>query len=331
MAHTRIWSITWETNISQKRLPPIEKLKAFLDYNASEAIFQVEKGSKKNKKHYQGIFILDGARTSKTGVLKLFAGQFKNTSGLSISPVFDKLALTKYVTKKETRISGPYYCGRQEQYDEEFAKMILSDWQKKIYNGMCSEDSDKLRGRHLISIHDTLGKSGKSQFVKWLRTGQKKLKMRKLPFASVQQLNSAICKITKNNEIDLVVIDLTRSQGKDQSFTDLFSALEDIINGYVVDVMYGGYNEALFKPPMVMLLTNYRFQEVYKYMSHDRWIPFVLDENKELLHISYTEELKYLYFDKFKSLTYKLEEEIKSTKEKKKTDEIFGTILSKKN
>lgn len=48
-----------------------------------EAVFQLEKGSKKGKIHIQGVFTLDSKRTSKQAVLLLFQEAFKNVSGLT--------------------------------------------------------------------------------------------------------------------------------------------------------------------------------------------------------------------------------------------------------
>ena len=45
---------TWEVNLSQRKLPSKEKLKAFLDRVADYAQFQEELGEKKGNLHYQG-------------------------------------------------------------------------------------------------------------------------------------------------------------------------------------------------------------------------------------------------------------------------------------
>ena len=207
-----------------------------------------------------------------------------------MKPVHSKVALAEYVTKEEGRIEGPFYVGRHEFYDSELADIQLSDWQKKVYEGLTAPEATKLRGRNIISIHDSVGKSGKSTFVKWLRVGQKKLVARKLPVSSVQQLNAAIASITRHQDVDLFMIDITRSLGKDQDFQDLFASLEDSINGYVVDTMYGKYNEAIFKPPMVIIFTNFRFGEISKLVSPDRWISFQIDPmDKQLSHIVHTQ------------------------------------------
>ena len=301
--YTKFWNFTWGTNILQKKLPSADKLINFFDKHADSAVFQFEKGEKKGKLHIQGVFTLDSKRTSKKNVLMLFAGTFKNVKGLTLSPTHSSIDSSNYCTKKEGRVSGPYYCGKSEKYDSEFAQMKLSDWQQKIFNGLLSKEADELRGRNVISIHDAKGKSGKSQFAKWLRVGQKELVVRKLPVASVQQLNSAVYLITKNLQVDVFIIDITRSLGKDQTFKDLFSALEDVINGYVTDVMFGKYHEALFKPPLIVVFTNYEFEELYKCMSDDRWIPFVLDVNKELMHLVH-EEGAFKYYTPFQKINY---------------------------
>lgn len=90
------------------------------------------------------------------------------------------------------------------------------------------------------------GNTGKSTFLKWLRVGQKEIIARKLPVRSVECLISAVAKVTVEIKIDLFMINLTRTQGKDQSFKDLFSAIEEVVDGYCVNVMYGKYVEAIF-------------------------------------------------------------------------------------
>ena len=48
--------------------------------------------------------------------------------------------------------------------------------------------------------------------------------------------------------------------------------MESIKNGYVVDVMYGRMNEAIFKLSIVVIFSNKPFLNVKKYLSHDRWV-----------------------------------------------------------
>ena len=60
-------------------------------------------------------------------------------------------------------------------------------------------------------------------------------------------------------------------QGEEQSYNDLFSAVEQIKNGHIIDVMYGKYNESIFQPSMGSIFTNNKIADFFKYLSADRW------------------------------------------------------------
>lgn len=281
-ANTKHWSFTWDTNVNQKKLPPDEQLKKFLNIHASEAIFQLEKGEKKQKEHFQGVFTLCGPRKSKISVLKLFQTRFKNCCGLTLSPVYDRKAINQYVTKEEGRVRGPYFIGREEMFNSDFSKSNLRDWQKTLFEILIGRMKDFLKDRKVLLVQDACGNTGKSWFVKWLRTGQKDLVIRKLPFTNVDRLISCVHIYHKKVDVDAYTVDLTRSTGKEQSFNDLFAALEDIKCGYVIDAMYGKANEAIFNPPMIIIFTNYNVETLWKYLSFDRWVLFQISPDKKL-------------------------------------------------
>ena len=123
--NTKYWSLTWETNIRQKKLPNEEALLSFFNRIADECIFQYEKGSHKKKEHIQVTFTLNGSRQSKSGVLKAFELTFKNVGGLTLTPVYDKVAIRSYVTKVEGQTKGPFYGGKKDMYSQEFATTKL--------------------------------------------------------------------------------------------------------------------------------------------------------------------------------------------------------------
>ena len=283
--NTRYWSFTWETNVKQKKLPTIEKLERFLNSFATEAIFQLERGGKKGKEHYQGVFTLNGPRAGKITVLQSFAEAFggqQKIAGLTLSKVFSPEAIRDYVTKEEGRVSGPYYVGTQEKYNPEMATMKLFPWQEDLYSIVTSELQEELRDRKVILVENTEGGAGKSRFVKWMRTGQKKLVSRKLPVSSVDRLTAAIFRTSKD-DVDVYTIDLPRTISKDLSLTDVFHTLEEVKNGHLIDTMYGKYNEAIFDAPVVIIFTNMKIQDLYSYMSPDRWVCFTIDYQKELV------------------------------------------------
>ena len=129
--------------------------------------------------------------------MKLFEDYFKNVSGLTLQKAHDKDAVFKYVTKSETRVEGPFYCGKKENYSEEYVSMILRKWQKELFEFIVTNKTNRvIRERKIIWIEDNLGCTGKSKFQKWLRLGQRDIIARKLPVSSVERLISAVTKLT---------------------------------------------------------------------------------------------------------------------------------------
>ena len=79
------------------------------------------------------------------------------------------------------------------------------------------------------------------RFQKWLRLGQRDIIARKLPVSSVERLISAVTKLTREQEVDLLMINLTKTKGENQSLED---------------TMYGKYIEAIFESPLILVFTN---------------------------------------------------------------------------
>jgi hypothetical protein len=132
------------------------------------------------------------------------------------------------------------------------------------------------RDRYIIWVCDEKGGSGKSEFIKWLRTGQKTLEVRKVPIDSVDRLTSAVVTVTKAQKIDLFLFDDTRTKGKDTSYDDMFEAIENIKNGHVVSCMYGKYMESIFRRPMIIFFTNKPLLQYQTSLSIDRWFPTII-------------------------------------------------------
>lgn len=302
--NTKYWSFTWDTNIKQKKIPEELELKEFLNRICSEACFQYEVGSEKGKLHIQGALTLEGPRMSKAALLKLFEGRFKNVAGLTLTAIYDKVATQAYVTKTEGRVKGPFYAGKNEIHDLEFSKMKLRKWQQQLYDLLVGEDLQKLKDRKVIWVQNSKGNSGKSWFQKWLRIGQKQIVVRSLPVDGVDRIMSAVNIITKKTKIDVFCYDLTRTQGENQSFKDLFSTVEQIKNGYVIDCMYGKYNESYFDPPVVIIFTNEDIANYKHYLSEDRWLTLsIVPDNKGDLILQHKTEagVDLFYYDTVQS------------------------------
>jgi len=285
--NTKYWFFTWETNVTQRKLPTKERLKYFLDATADYAQFQEERGALKGKLHYQGCFELAGSRQSKKVTLDLFKDNFKNVAGLTLSKVFSKDAVMKYTSKQETQVSETVYCGKKEMYSTEIKSLCNKQWQQDLFDRMKKvkyddtlPDSQRLRKRSIYWLEDPKGGSGKSEFITWLRAGQKDLICRLLPMDSVDRLIHAVTEITKHEKVDVFMIDDTRTKGDNTSFSNMFEAIERIKNGHVVSTMYGRYAEVMYARPQILFCTNRRLDDYRQSLSLDRWYQYEINKDQ---------------------------------------------------
>lgn len=278
------WIFTWNgetTEDSPTNLPSVEAMKSFLNKRTKESVFQLERGDEAGRYHYQGRMTLKGGRISKKRLLSEF-GELGNVKNLTLSAE-EHYDTSAYCTKLETRRAGPWHCGL-DSYTQKFERMELDLhlWQEQLLqliNNPHERVRNYMRNRRVISIHDTVGGGGKSMFLKYLRLNQETtgLVVRKLPIGTTDRVTSAIFKATKKENVDVFVFDFTRTLGTDTRKENLFQIVEDLKNGYLVDVMYGSYNEVIMKPPMVIIFSNYHFHELFKYLSADRWLAYNIE------------------------------------------------------
>lgn len=281
--NTRYWQFTWDTNISQKKLPNINKLKNYLNLVTNYCTFQLECGTVKNKQHYQGAFEISGPRISKKQLLLKFEEEFTNVAGLTLTKARSMDDLVKYSSKDDTRVQGPFFIGKKEKFDEEYSHSELNLWQKDLYDFLINNKYDrKLRDRKIVWVQDLIGNTGKSFFQKWLRIGQKELVARKLPVSSVDRLVSAVTKVTEQVQVDVFMVNLTKTQGSDQSLDDLFAILEQIKDGFLVDVLYGKYVESIFDPPIILVFTNESLANYTSKLTNDRWLGLHITNDKQI-------------------------------------------------
>ena len=295
--NTKYWFFTWEANAAQRKLPPKEKLKTFLDKTADYAQFQEEKGKEKGNLHYQGCLELTGSRQSKKALLDNFKASFKNVGGLTLSKVFSKEAVLAYTSKQETKQSETVYCGGKEMFDTKIQALCNKQWQQDAYEFMQSvkyndnlPDSKCLRKRAIYWLEDTKGGSGKSEFITWLRAGQKDLICRLLPIDSVDRLMHAVTEITKREKVDVFMIDDTRTKGDGTSFNNMFEAIERVKNGHVVSTMYGRYAEVIYDRPQILFCTNRDIHGYLESLSRDRWYHMKITEDHNLIKQGWTDK-----------------------------------------
>ena len=138
--------------------------------------------------------------------------------------------------------------------------------------------------RKIISLYCPYGKSGKSQFFKWLSVNRQK-DIGRIGYGTASQLKSSITNIGPR---PIWLIDLARAKTKDQSQTDLLSTVEDLKGGTVLNAMYGSGDCMFFDPTHVIISSNYMLD--YESLSADRWEVYKITQNKKLMHIKNPEQ-----------------------------------------
>eukprot|EP01050_Picozoa_sp_SAG11_P002770 SAG11_NODE_144_length_14830_cov_17.955943_3_plen_193_part_00 len=114
---------------------------------------------------------------------------------------------------------------------------------------------------------------GKSKLFKFLcwggaarKFGVAAVDAKRIPLGSATQVKSAVLEAGPHKTF---LLDLPRVRGKDEKLTELFSAIEEIKNGWVSCPMYGKFKEMFFSPPHVVVVSNDKPRQ--DLASQDRW------------------------------------------------------------
>lgn len=207
--------------------------------------------------------------------------QTYDTGGLTRVSFFGEIERIKK-NKNYTLVNLPesnsffHYDGRDIKIFNDRKKW--HPWQKELYdkiwdsNGSFKEPDP----RHIISIVDKKGNSGKSSFFKWL-VYRNPNSIGRLGYGSASQLRSCAINIGQKN---LYIIDLSRARSRTDREEDLLSVLEDLKSGFITNAMYGSGKSLLIPPPHIIVSSNY-FMD-YSMLSSDRWETYTINQQKEL-------------------------------------------------
>jgi len=281
------WSFTWNASTTKdmQGLPDRLMLAKFLNERGWKWVFQHERVS---RDHYQGRLNLM-SKKCKNPILGLFeAGGFDITN-LTIRPESNnslKVDGLEFYCMKVDRIDGPWgdpswsppkikkiYDGKDVKCMEKPLK-----WQEKPLQWMTEEPDD----RWLLWFYNKSGNVGKTKLQKWLCW--KKLAKR-VCMGTATQIKTAVAEA---GEHSLYVCNIPKVSGTQESQRDLFSALEDIKDGWVESVMYGKEHELMMDHPHVWIFSNELPNLAYA--SPDRWKVFeITDKDSDLKLLSNNE------------------------------------------
>lgn len=283
------WVFTWNLGFNE-HVPTPEELQLFLSSIAVKGVFQQERGLTTERLHYQGRFELKGPRIGKMKLLSYFSEKWDIINlTTEREESFDS---SLYCTKNETRVAGPWYVGLSDYIQKNTTmKLDLYLWQEQLLRLLSPEHINFYRNRRVIWIEDRKGGMGKSEFIRYLASSSKETKIiaKKLQFDRPDRIRCAVCKLAKTTDVDLFMFDFTRTMGEDSSMTNFYQVVEEIKNKYIIDTMYGQYNESFLKPNVVIIFTNAELQDHWRYLSEDRWVPFQIgsdsSHNKGLIYM----------------------------------------------
>lgn len=196
-------------------------------------------------------------------------------------------ALDFYCTKIETRTGGPWFDAsyevptRKRKYEGADLTCMEAPltWQASVIDWLKGVADD----RTIRWIWNKEGNAGKSKLIKYLCF--KKL-ANKVPLGTATQLKTAVC---DRGECGAYLVDLPRVSGNAESQRDLFSALEDIKNGFVETAMYGKPRSLFMEPPHVVIFSN-ELPDL-RFASADRWKVYELKDQNDFLHFVPTERV----------------------------------------
>lgn len=240
------------------------KLVEFLNEYCADYVFQLEKGDEKGYAHWQGRLDFgrkDTDRKRCSTVINQLAKAFDiEKERVTVSPEVDSAASKFYCSDPDkTVLEGPFskrpvYLGR------DLACMASPlPWQQWVIDGIAKEADD----RTINWIFDPVGCRGKTKLCKWLCWKGKAVRV---GLGTAAQIKSSV---VEGGAARAYLVDLPRSRGSDESMGAVFSAIEDIKNGWVESTMYGKKNVLFMDPPHVFVFSNHLPKT--SLASIDRW------------------------------------------------------------
>lgn len=236
-----------------------EKLKLY----CSKWIFQLE--DTENNLHYQIYMRVNEKIRAKSLAVKWNAA----LPGIEIRPcsTAGKEALSKYCMKKETRVAGPW--ADKAIYMGQDLPTELYRWQSKLRDYLLGPVND----RELICIVDLEGSGGKSKFMKYMYFHHN------VPGLTFGKSSDLINIVYKMPDERAYIFNLTRSQPKDASLSDIYATAELIKDGYFANTKYDT-GIGCMAPPHVVVMTN--FFPKRDHLTADRWTVIDLAECEDL-------------------------------------------------
>lgn len=161
----------------------------------------------------------------------------------------------KYIQKTDA-----YFCSWERDL-EEYRELNYRPWQKYAIKQMENQND-----REIFVLQDPVGGAGKTTFAKHIVANHKGIYIP--PLGEGQDYMAMAMAKAREGRRETFLIDVPRAESLKKK-AGMWSAIEQIKNGYLYDKRYS-WSEKWIKPPVVVVLTNEAELPTEK-LSDDRW------------------------------------------------------------
>ena len=268
----------WDFRLSAKDVTS-DSVIAQLDEIAKRWTFQLEKGDTTDYLHYQGRISLI-KKHRKCELMKLFDSIPVPEYLQPTSNPVQKAGDTFYVTKKETRVDGPWSDSHSEVYIPKHVKGFMDrlyPFQQVIWNE-CQNPPPFNRSINLIYDHN--GSCGKSTIGSICELYGKGINLPAINDSErIIQMLYCICSSKKLRNPNPIIMDMPRAMDKSR-LNGVYSAIEQIKTGKLYDLRYS-YREWWIEQPEIWVFSNIPPDTAY--LSRDRWKIWTIDVSHNLV------------------------------------------------
>ena len=229
-------------------------------------IFQLERGENTGREHYQ-CYLHTKSKQRPAELASALRGLLEYEGSLHCSPASNngKQQLKHYCMKEDTKVDGPWMDrpAPPPEYDGSDVQCIEDDpwpWQQFIMDELKKPPVS----RTINCVVDPKGCMGKSTLQKYL--DWKGLSIQ-IPIGTAAQLKTYVC--NRGPGPNCYMINFNRCMGKENTYRDVLTVVEDIKVGWVIPTMYGGGNSLRINVPHVWIFCNEAPPR--KLLSTDMW------------------------------------------------------------
>lgn len=263
-----VWDFTsYDTNLTP------DQIRTEISKHCKKYSFQLEKGEKNGKNHWQGRVSFK-QKLRKNQVVDHFK-RFMKAFHVSVTSDANR-DNNFYVEKEETRIQGPFTDQNYKYIPRDVRNMkTLRPWQETI-----REELAQYNERQVDVIVNTGGNVGKTRFTRYMECYED---AETIDF--VNDYKDLMRMAYDLGPKKIYMIDMPRAISKEKLF-QFYGAVETLKSGKSFDDRYG-YKKRLFDPPRIIIFCNELPNT--KLLTKDMWKLWDINENMELIEYGETE------------------------------------------